>query len=92
MDADGDRRAFVPADTPSTAYEVQNDALRRLGGARRTAIMFELIELARRNARAGIRARHPGYDDDQVQRALCRLCLGDEIASTIWPGAPLVEP
>ena len=41
---------------------------------------------------AGVRARHPDYDDAQVVRALTRLLHGDEPARLAWPSQRLLEP
>jgi hypothetical protein len=82
----------VPLDTSGRAYEVQRDVYLRLGGAGRTAVMFRLNDAVRRLAMAGIRARHPGYDEEQVRRAYGRLVLGDALARAVWPGRELVDP
>lgn len=86
------RPEFIPADTSPEAYEAQNEAYRRMGGAGRTAVMFRLIELARQNAKAAIRARHPDYDEEQVQQAFIRLRLGDDLVREIWPDRELPDP
>jgi hypothetical protein len=84
-------RQFVPADTSVDAYEVQVEALRRMSGAERCAIVFRLNEFARRVSETGIRQRHPEYDDERVRKALLRLRLGDTLMRTIWPNDELVE-
>jgi hypothetical protein len=86
------RLDFIPADTSPEAYEAQNEAYRRMGGTGRTAVMFRLIELARENAKAGIRARHPDYDEDHVHHAFLRLRLGDDLVREIWPDRELTDP
>ena len=83
---------FLPADTSAEAYEVQTEALRRMSGAQRCAIAFQLNDLARRVAETGIRGRHPDYDADRVRRAFFRLRLGDDLMRTIWPDDELVDP
>ena len=45
---------------------------------------------ARATALAGIRARHPNYDDATARGALFRLLIGDEPFRRAWPAAPLV--
>jgi len=82
----------IPPDTSEDAWRVQAEAYRRMGGAGRSAVAFRLTTLARQAARAGIRARHPEYDDDQMRRAFLRLVLGDEVARAVWPGQALVDP
>jgi hypothetical protein len=61
-------------------------------GQERLAIAFELTEMVRRIASAGIRARHPRYTDEQVFRAWARLTLGDDVLRAMWPDRELVEP
>lgn len=92
MAAGADPTDFLPADTSPEAYDVQTEAYRRMGGPARCATAFRLTELARLAAEAGIRERHPEYDDDRVRKALFRLRLGDELMRTIWPNDALVAP
>jgi hypothetical protein len=74
------------------AYDLQTLAYRRMGGVGRTGVMFRLTEMARNNAAAGIRERHPEYDDASVKLALFRLLFGDELAREVWPDQPLPDP
>jgi hypothetical protein len=46
----------------------------------------------RRLTRAGIRARHPDYTDDEVELAIRRLLLGDDLFRRAWPTRPLLAP
>jgi len=63
-----------------------------MSGAERLAVAFQLTETVRRLALAGIRSRHPDYDDVQVLQAWARLRLGDDLVRAIWPDRPLVDP
>lgn len=83
---------IIPPDTSADAHEKQREILRQLGGRERVAIMFRLNEAARRMTIAGIRSRHPDYDDETVQRAYARLVLGDDLVRAIWPDRDLVAP
>lgn len=82
----------IPKDTAPDAWAVQREIYQRLGGRGRLEIMFRLTETVRRLAIAGIRARHPEYDDDHVKRAYARLVLGDALTAAVWPRADLVDP
>ena len=82
----------VPLDTSRSAHEVQRDVYLRMGGAGRVAVMFRLTDAVRRLAMAGIRARHPEYDEELTRRAYARLVLGDAAARAVWPGRELVDP
>ena len=65
---------------------------RRLGGAGRTEAMFRLNELVREIAIAGIRRRHPQYDDEQVRRAFICLKHGADAARAAFPGRDPLDP
>jgi hypothetical protein len=47
---------------------------------------------ARATTLAGIRARHPEYDDGTARWALFRLLVGDALFERVWPSARLVAP
>jgi hypothetical protein len=81
-----------PADTTLEAHRMQREVYRRMDGTARLAIAFELSDLVRRFTMAGIRDRHPGYSDEQVQRAWARLILGDDLTRAAWPHRALVDP
>jgi hypothetical protein len=80
------------ADTSPDAHEAQIEAYRRMTGAERVQIAFRLTELTRQATMAGIRSRHPEYDDQQVFLALARVRLGDELTRWAWPDRALVDP
>ena len=80
----------IAGDTAPHATQVE--VYRRMGGTGRLQVMFRLIRLGRRAAAAGIRRRHPEYDDEQVLLALARLLYGDDLIRRAWPDRELVEP
>ena len=82
----------TPLDTTVDAHRVQIEAYRRMGGTGRASVMFRLNGLARKMTLAGIRSRHPRYDDEQLRLAYARLVLGDELVLRVWPDRDLVEP
>ena len=82
----------IAADTSPEADAVQVEAYRRMGGTARAEVMFRLTRMARSAAEAGIRKRHPEYDDAHVGLALARLLYGDELVGRAWPDRDLVEP
>jgi len=86
------KRYDLPRDTTPEAHDAQIEAYRRMGGKGRVAVMFRLNDFARKTTMAGIRSRHPEYDDEQVRLALARLTLGDELVREVWPGRDLVDP
>ena len=60
--------------------------------AQRSQIAAELSVGTRAIAAEGIRRRHPSYTAHQVQMALYRVLLGDELFSRAWPGEVLLDP
>jgi hypothetical protein len=52
----------------------------------------EMSNDARELARGGIRARHPEYSPDEVEHALHRLLVGDELADRAWPAFKHLRP
>lgn len=81
-----------PRDTSLAAHEAQLNCYRRMTPAARVALAVEMSEDVRAIAAAGIRARHPTYSSDEVQHALRRLLLGDDLFERAWPHAPLLPP
>jgi hypothetical protein len=79
-------------DTTPEADTVQVEVYRRMGGTQRAQVMFRLCVMARQAAEAGIRRRHPGYDDAHVRLALARLLYGDDLVRAAWPGRDLLDP
>ena len=83
---------FVPPDTTPEADALQLEVYRRLGGTGRVATMFRLNTMVRTAAMAGIKRRHPAYDDRQVELAWQRLVLGDALVREAFPDRELIEP
>lgn len=80
---------LIPADTTMEAYLVQMAALRRLSPDRRLEMVCELNDSLREVMASGVRARHPEYSPQQVNLALARLRLGDELFRKVYPGVDL---
>ena len=84
--------AFPPRDTDLRAHEVQMGIYRRMGGARRAGLGAEMSDEMCTTLCAGIRSRHPHYDEVDVQRALRKLLLGEDLVRRAWPDEPLRDP
>jgi hypothetical protein len=82
----------IPIDTTADAHTLQSEAYRRMGGRGRVAVVYRLNQTVKNLALAGIRARHPGYSDTQVEHAYVRLRLGDALVRAAWPDRELVDP
>lgn len=76
-------------DTSREAARMHVEVLRRLGIGQRAAMTFELIDVLRCVTEAGIRHRHPGYDNEMVRLALIRLWLGSELFRRIHPAVEI---
>ena len=81
-----------PADTDEEAHAAQIAFYRRIGGEQRLALAIRMSEEVRAVTADGIRARHPEYTENDVQLALHRLMLGDELFQAAWPAAELRAP
>ncbi len=81
-----------PLDTDRAAFDAQLAIYRRMTPHDRVALAIQMSEEARRIAAAGIHARHPEYDGDQVRLALLRLLLGDELFKRAFVGSPSLQP
>ena len=63
-------------DTAPDAAAGQDEAYRHLGQTGRLKIAFELSDLVRALAKAGIRKRNPAYTAEQVMAELSRQIYG----------------
>jgi hypothetical protein len=76
---------FRPADTSEGAWELTRAVYARLEPEGRLRMAFEASEFVRSIARQGIQARHPGYDDQQLDRALFRQIYGEALFRKVFP-------
>jgi hypothetical protein len=67
-------------------------AYRRLGATGRARLAGRLSADTRELTRARIRARHADYTEEQVEFALRRILLGDDLFRRAWPARPLLAP
>ena len=70
------RRNMPALDTTREAAAIQEEAYRRLGKVGRLKIAFQLTDLVRALAVAGIRKRNPDYTHEQIMSALMRQLYG----------------
>jgi len=76
------RRMF--RDTTPEALAKQFEILRGIRPADKVAMTFESIDNIRRLAKAGIRHRHPDWDEDRVRRAYARMILGRTLFNEVY--------
>jgi hypothetical protein len=81
---------FLPADTSLEAIRVQHAVYRRMTVEQRLKLTFQMIEAARALSASGVRARHPEYTERQVELAVIRLTLGEELFRKAFPGEEVV--
>jgi len=67
------------SDTTPASHAAQMEVYRRLGPTGRVRLAARLSADTREIARAGIRSRHPGYTQEEVDLALRRLLYGDDL-------------
>ncbi|MGD0461607.1 MAG: hypothetical protein ABSB74_03870 [Tepidisphaeraceae bacterium] len=67
------------------------EALRKLGFEGRVKMTFELGNTLRRVSEAGVRHRHPDYDERRVRLAALKLAIGPELFKLAF-GSEDVEP
>jgi len=70
---------LISNDTSLEAARVQYGILRKLDTAARAEMTFELCDNMRKFVEAGVRDRHPDYDEEQVRQAVMRLTLGERL-------------
>lgn len=75
----------LPPDTLPEAAEVHLQVLKRLGPGHRARMAFELSNSLRELSAAGVRMRHPEYDDRKVRLAVIRLAVGEALFRAAFP-------
>lgn len=79
-------------DTSPAASSVQLEVYRRMSPDQRLRVGLELTELSRELLAAGIRRRHPEYDDSDVRLAFLRLWLGRDLFRQAYSDQRELEP
>jgi len=83
---------MISADTDPDAFMVQLSVYRSMSGSERAHIGAEMSAQALGIMADGIRMRHRGYSPSEVEWALRRLRVGDEMFRSAWPLAPVLDP
>lgn len=63
------------SDTTPEARKIQIEIYRKMSGTQRLLLAFEISELTRALARAGIHDRHPEWTESEVNQELLRLAF-----------------
>ena len=78
-------------DTTPEALAKQFEVLRRISPADKAAMTFELSDNVRCFVEAGVRHRHPQWDDRMVEREVVRLMIGDDLFQRAY-GKGRIQP
>ena len=79
-------------DTTPESHQAQLEAYRRLGAAGRARVAARMSADTRQLMRDGVRSRHPGYTDQEIECSIRRILYGDELFRRVWPESPLLAP
>ena len=71
------------SDTSREALRAQFVALRRLTARERLAMVDDLTGFVRAMTREGLRRRHPGISEAELDEEFARIVLGDELAARV---------
>lgn len=69
----------IPADTTVEAVRKQFEILRRLEPEVRLKMAFEMSDNLRSIIEAGVRGRHPDYNEQKIKQGVLRLMIGEAI-------------
>ena len=69
----------IPADTTFEMAKKDYDILRSLGPEVRAKMAFEMSEGLRRIVEAGVRHRHPDWEEKKIKLEVLRLMIGDKL-------------
>lgn len=75
----------IPGDTTPEAFVEQLRVLARLSNETRATMSSQLSDNLRAILEAGVRQRHPDYDERTVQLATIRCMLGDKLFREVYP-------
>lgn len=80
------------SDTSTATARARTEVFRAMSSAEKSAAVEQMSEDARELGRCGIRARHPHYTAEEVEHALHRLLVGDQLADRAWPDFTHLRP
>ena len=81
-----------PLDTTQEAENIHMDIFRRMAPEQRLQAGLALSRTCRELLRAGVRRRHPDYDEREVHLATIRLTLPEDLFSAAYPEARDILP
>jgi len=76
----------IPLDTTLEVLRKEFEILRRLEPHERAMMAFEMSDNLRRIVEAGVRHRHPDFDQKKIRLEVLRLMIGEELYRQILKG------
>jgi hypothetical protein len=76
----------IPADTTLEAARKEFEILRKLGPQVRASMAFEMSDNLRRIVEAGVRNRHPDFDEKKIKLQVLQLMIGDKLYRQMLEG------
>ncbi len=74
----------IPAATTPEAFRVLIQAYRAMPPGRALEMAMQMSDDIMVVAAAGVRQRHPGYNDKQVRMAVIRMRLGEKLFREVY--------
>jgi hypothetical protein len=74
----------IPADTTPEAFRVMVAAYRAMPPGRTLEMAMQMSDDIMEIAAAGVRQRHPDYNDKQVRMAVIRMRLGEKLFREVY--------
>jgi hypothetical protein len=71
-------------DTSSKAERIQIEIFRRVKPERKLELSFELSAFLRELIKEGVRNRHPEYSEEEVEFAVRKILLGEELFKRVY--------
>jgi hypothetical protein len=78
-------------DTTPVAAAAQLEAYRRMAPEARLRAPLDLTRMARQLLAAGVRMRHPEYDEKSIRLAVIRLWLGRDLFRDAYQHEPELQ-
>jgi hypothetical protein len=75
---------ILAPDTERSAEKVQLEILRALPAWKKLKLLDEACQATRAMMLAGLRSRHPKSHEEEIQRMLMDLLVGEETANRVW--------
>lgn len=70
---------MIPSDTTVEAAKRQLEIMRELGPQKRIEMAFDMSNSLRDIVEAGVKLRHPDYNEQKTKQEVLRLMLGGDL-------------